>query len=70
MHTIPDEGKTWFLHDLSYAGELDIILLEEFKSFGVRRLVAALLVTPVSDFDYQSGDKSPHSKSSRKLTIL
>src|SRR5688500_1432319 len=33
-----------------------------WKTFGVRRLVAALVVTPVSDFDYQSGDKSPHSK--------
>src|SRR5687767_13296243 len=32
------------------------------KAFGVRRLVAALAVKPVSDFDYQSGDKSPHSK--------
>src|SRR5688572_21129233 len=32
------------------------------EAFGVRRLVAAFVVTPVSNFDYQSGDKSPHSK--------
>src|SRR5688500_8106228 len=32
------------------------------RAFGVRRLVAALVVTPVSNLDYQSGDKSPHSK--------